>query len=168
MLGVRPQPMAISTFKATILKGLQESLGGLGFKKRGSTFHREVGDVIHLVSLQASQSSSASTLRVTVNLAVAVPSLGGRLDDVWSAQWRERIGTLLPEPQDRWWNVSSAQEAEAVVQEISQFLAQYGLPAQARISSTAELLQLWESGKSPGLTAVQASRYVDQLRRNAI
>jgi len=160
--------MATATLKATILKGLQDSLERFGFKKRGSTFHREVGDVIHLVSLQASQSSSASTLRVTVNLAVAVPILGGQRDDVWSAQWRERIGTLLPEAQDRWWNVSSSQEAEAVAQEITKFLAQYGLPAQARVSSTADLLQLWESGKSPGLTAVQASQYVDQLRRSAV
>jgi hypothetical protein len=160
--------MATATLKATILQGLRDSLGGLGFKKRGSTFYKEVGDVIHLVSLQASQSSSASRLRVTVNLAVAVPGLGGQIDDAWSAQWRERIGALLPEPQDRWWNASSPQEAEAVAQELTQSLSQYGLPAQARVSSTKDLLQLWESGKSPGLTSVQASRYVDQLRRSAV
>ena len=160
--------MATETLKATVLKGLQDYLTGLGFRKRGSTFRKEVRDVVHLVSLQSSQSSSASTLRITVNLAVAVPSLGGQLDDVWSAQWRERIGTLLPEPQDRWWNVSSSPEAEAVAQEMTQLLARYGLPAQARLSSTADLLRLWNSGKSPGLTAIQAARYVEQLRTSAV
>ena len=160
--------MSTATFKATILKGLQQVLTGYGFGKRGSAFLKEVGDVAHLVSLQAGQSSSASTLRVTVNLAVSVPSLGSKIDDVWSAQWRQRLGNLMPDPQDRWWNVSSPQEAEVVTQEISRCLTQYGLPVQERLSSTSALLQLWESGRSPGLTAVQASRYVKQLRGSAV
>jgi hypothetical protein len=160
--------MATANLKVTVLQRLQEALAGLGFKRCGSTFRKESGDVVHLVSLQSSQSSTASTLRFTINLAVSVPRLGGQTDDVWSAQWRERIGAVMPDPRDRWWNVSSPREAEAVAQEMAEALVEYGLPAQGHISSAADLLRLWESGKSPGLTAVQAARYVDQLRSSAV
>jgi len=44
--------------KQTLLSSMRHLLKLRGFKKRGATFHKPIGDVVHLISLQSSQSSS--------------------------------------------------------------------------------------------------------------
>jgi hypothetical protein len=69
---------------------------------------------------------------------------------------------------DRWWTVSSPADARRVAAEISRGLSEFGLPALEKVSSTSDLLQLWESGQSPGLTRQQAARYAAELRESAV
>ena len=159
-----------AALKDSVLKSLDELLVGAGFNRRGNTFWRAVGDTVHLVALQASQSSTATTVKLTLNLAVSVPSLTERGDpyDVWAAQWRERIGSLMPNAGDRWWSISTPHEADVASRELHDALSKFGLPAQSRIGSSADLLRLWEAGHSPGLTAAQVQTYIRQLRGGAV
>ena len=161
--------MATAALKVTVLESLKELLVGAGFKKRGTTFWKAVGDTIHLVALQASQSSTSSTVKLTLNLAVSIPALveRGGPHDVWSAHWRERIASLMPNPGDVWWSISTAEEAANASKEMLEALSKFGLPAQDRIGSSAELLKVLDSGRSPGLTKVQSQTYVRQLRSGA-
>jgi hypothetical protein len=106
---------------------------------------------------------------VTVNLAIWVEALAYERTkpDVSASQWRERIGFLLPKRQDHWWIARSDAEAGRIASEICEAIVKYGLPAFEAISSTADLAALWESNRSPGLTAIQAQRYLACLQGKA-
>jgi hypothetical protein len=119
------------------------------------------------VSLQASTSSTAQSLRVTLNLGVWLGALSseGETPDVWSAHWRARIGSLMPQPSDRWWDASSDREAAAVAVEMSHVTKLLALPAFEALSTADALADLWRSGRSPGLTEFVAKRFLDMLTR---
>lgn len=158
--------MAAPEYKKAILAVLAEVLGPAGFRKSGSVFKRSRADVVHLLSLQSSTESTAATLRVTVNLAIWIEALADERSkpDVSASQWRQRIGFLLPGHQDHWWIVRSDDEVLSVASQIRSAVVKHGLPALESLSSTADLTALWESNRSPGLTAIQAQRYLAQLR----
>ncbi len=158
--------MAATEYKKAILTALAEMLGPVGFRQSGSVFTRSRKDIVHLLSLQSSAETTASSLRVTANLAIWVESLAGERTkpDVSASQWRQRIGFLLPVRQDHWWIARSDSEARDAAAEIRDAITKYGLPALDAISSTADLATLWESNRSPGLTAIQAQRYLACLR----
>jgi hypothetical protein len=160
--------MSTASYKNTALAVMAEALRPVGFHKRGSCFERSLTDVVHLVGLQASTSSTAALLRITANLAIWVPSLADGRDrpDIWSSHWRQRLGELMPERSDRWWTITTEQEAAVAATEITSGLLSYGLPALDSLSSVAALQQVWEAGKSPGLTKTQSQRYVERLHAN--
>ncbi len=139
--------MSTAPLKNPVLAAMTELLRPLGFRKTGTLFSRAVNDVLHLISLQSSTSSTASSLRATLNIAVWVPALAeaNQRPDVWSAHWQERIGMLMPEHSDRWWTVTTEQDAQ----------------------SAGALVRLWQSGASPGLTQVQAQRYLHRLNESS-
>ncbi len=161
--------MAAPEYKKVILAALTATLGPAGFRVSGSVFKRSRKDVVHLLSLQSSTESTATSLRVTANLAVWVEALADERTkpDVSASQWSQRIGFLLPVRQDHWWIARSDDEARSVASEICATVVKYGLPALDALSSAADLAALWESNRSPGLTAIQAQRYLACLREKA-
>ena len=161
--------MAATEYKKVILAALAETLGPSGFRKRGSIFTRGRNDVVHLISLQSSTESTAVSLRVTVNLAIWVEALADerKKPDVSASQWRQRIGSVMPVRNDHWWVARSEAESRSVAAEICSAIQKYGLPALDAVLSTTDLAALWESDRSPGLTAVQARRYQTHLKEKA-
>jgi hypothetical protein len=156
-------------YTRTLLAGMADGLRKAGFKRRGQLFERSVGDVVHLVQLQKSRSSSADALRATVNLAIWVPALApirAGIRDAPSepgAQWRERLGFTMPQRRDLWWDVRSEAEAEQVAADIAASLQSYGLPRLDAVRSSEELENLWRKGLGPGLTEHQRRRFLEQL-----
>jgi hypothetical protein len=154
-------------YKEKVLAAMKDSLIPLGFKKKGSHFLRQTNDLIHLVSLQASASSTTSILKVTVNLGIWVSSLeaAGKKPDIWSCHWQQRLGHLMPINNDYWWKIASDREAELAAHEIGAALKEYGIPSLNKIMNITDLIQLWEKGQSPGLTQVLAERYLAKLQK---
>ena len=151
--------MTTAPLKARVLDAMSSVLKPAGFNKRGSVFQRPTANVVHLVSLQSSASSTALRCRVTVNLAVWVPRLyPTRKPDVWDSPWQQRLGLVMPEPRDRWWQVESDPTAEAAGVEIRTALTCFALPALDALASESALLDLWRSGK--GTTAGRAANLV--------
>lgn len=101
--------MSSEAYKKQIGLAVALALAPLGFRRKGQVFFRQLDEVAHIVSLQSSTSSTASVLKMTVNLGVWVSSLAedGSKPDLWSAHWRERLGYLMPQRIDYWWEVSS-------------------------------------------------------------
>jgi hypothetical protein len=157
--------MGAADIKTIVIDAMAGTLTPLGYRRTGFVFRRVLGQLVHLVQLQGSRSSSAEVAKLTVNLAVFVPSLSppGKDPAVIAAQWRSRIGGLMPEKNDRWWTISSERQAVAAASEISDALANHGIPALSKVSSLESLRQLWASGISPGLTAGQRARVLAQL-----
>ncbi|MCG3134332.1 MAG: hypothetical protein HMLKMBBP_01637 [Planctomycetes bacterium] len=148
--------MSTAPLKARVLDSMAAVLRPAGFRKRGSVFERSVANVVHLVSLQSSASSTVRACRVTVNLAVWVPRLHPtRNPDVWDSPWQQRLGSVMSEPGDRWWPLESDASADSAADEIRSALTRFGLPALDALSSESALLELWRSGK--GTTAGRAA-----------
>jgi hypothetical protein len=156
--------MSADPRKSVILGRMASLLVPLGYRRRGMIFSRKTCDMIHMVGLQSSQDSTREVVIVTVNLAaVSVPladALWGatRRLSVWDAHWDYRLGHLTPYRADKWWSVRSPEEAEALGDEIAVLLRDYGLPALASVETSAQLLALWRSGWSPGITDVYRGR----------
>lgn len=151
-----------------VLVVLSAALKPRGFAKSGFTFRLRNLDTISIVSIQSSTSSASALAMVTVNLGVHVPALQDpqrpdKNPSAWSVHWHQRIGHLLPQKSDVWWSIRSVQEGNTAAAEIVRCVEEFGLLALAEISTVAALQRLWESGRSPGLTAGQRARYLQQL-----
>lgn len=137
-----------------------------GFRGRSSTFSRDVGDVSHLIQIQASSANSTDGSRFTVNVAVWVRALSAEpRATVVGAHWNRRLGDLGPERTDLWWQANDLAMADEAASDMSKRVRLFAIPALDQLTSSSDLLALWRSGKSPGLTAVQADRFRRQLEK---
>lgn len=163
--------MAGTEYRKVVLSSLRVALGDAGFKARGSTLSRSSGDVLHLVDLQGSQTSTSTTFKCTVNLGVLVLALHledygqSRAPATWMAHWRERLGFVCPERKDLWWTASSPAEAQGIAEDVAKRARVFAVPVLDGLPDSASLLSLLESGRSPGLTAHQAARLRERLAR---
>lgn len=157
--------MSLAVYKQTIGSAAAAVLRPLEFRRNGHVFTRQLGEVFHIVSLQSSVSSTASFLKITVNLGVFVPSLAdaGTKPALLASHWQTRLGFLMPERIDYWWEVSCDGDAERVALQIVEAIKTYALPQFAQLETRDALVTLWRAGRSPGLTAFQAKRYLERL-----
>ena len=160
--------MSTPDFRKTVLSRLQVTLKPLGFRKNGSTFSAETNDVVLFVQMQSSSKTTSIKLVATVNLGVFSRTIATRVGNtrepnILDAQWSSRIGSFLPKPHDKWWEITSEAEAIEVGEEIAEVLQEAALPQFATISSTEDLKRLWETGRSPGLTESQRQQFLRAL-----
>jgi Domain of unknown function (DUF4304) len=146
-------------FTRVILSEMRAVLKPRGYRQRGQTFSLACHDVVQLVNLQKDKWSTREFLGVTVNLAVFSPSLHQKLYEsghhwqptierprAWDGHWQERLGLLMPQQCDWWWNASNDGEARTAATGIADALARYGLPVLDQLSSTQKLRDYWVAG----------------------
>jgi len=157
--------MSLALYKQKIGSAVAAVLTPLRFRQKDFIFTRQLGEVAHIISLQSSVSSTASLLKITVNLGVFVPSLAddGTKPDLLGSHWQMRLGFLMPEHIDYWWEVSGDTDAERVASQIVASIQMYALPQFEQLETRDALVTLWRAGRSPGLTAFQMKRYLDKL-----
>lgn len=144
------------------------SLKDIGFEQRGSTIRKINGDSCLLVAFQRSDRSTETRCRFTVNLALLnmrISNSDPRASklDVTEAHLRVRLGELAFR-EDKWWELVSTSDVAAEAHGIIRPLQSVGIPYLEQFSNSSALLKLWSAGKSPGLTAAQRTRYMEQLR----
>jgi hypothetical protein len=157
--------MPAEEFKKTMALAVADALHPLGFNKSATKFIRTFPGVAQIVSLQSSISSSSALFRVTANLGIWVSDLAGEGEkpDILTSHWRMRIGQLMPDHLDYWWEMSSDEEAGVAALALGEALRNYVRPVFDELTTTAALEKLWRSGKSPGLTEVQRQRFMARL-----
>jgi hypothetical protein len=154
-----------SEIRDRIREGIAPALESHGFAGRSSTFSRRVGDLVHLIQLQSSSSNSSDSTRFTINVAVWAAVLSDeKTPSVANAHWSKRLGDCSPEPQDIWWNAQDDATADEAAKDISRRIEDFAIPELDKLRSTSDLLALWRSGESPGLTGVQADRLKRRLQ----
>jgi hypothetical protein len=146
-----------------LYSGIAPLLKAHGFSKRGNQFQRAVRDTFHLIQLQKSQSSSADSIRATVNLAVSVNAIASAPPSVIDAHVRCRIGSVMPETADVWWELSSTESAADIVRQVTDALERFGLPWLDSFQSSREVITTWQQGISPGLTDSQRQKFLGKL-----
>ena len=154
----------------SVLNAVEEALKSEGFIRNGPMFRLLAHGNCAIVDFQKSDKSSAEKLLFTINLGIVYGDLvGTRLGDiekadVIDAHLRQRIGILLPERPDKWWDVSASTDELLLAQEVTNLLLTEGIPYLKRYLRTEDIIALWESGRSPGLTAAQRSRLLSKLK----
>lgn len=143
MSGVRKQvDQIISVHIAPFLKEQ-------GFKKTGRHWYRQNPESFFAINLQT---SSWDSTRFTLNLGVHVPRLFSFFSEqteiekrkYYQCGFRERIGPLMPEQKDHWWEIDYGTSLKRIGEEIVASLRDYGLPwleAHLTLESTADHLK---------------------------
>jgi hypothetical protein len=116
-----------------------------------------------LLDFQKSRNSTNSEKIFTINLGVCSgellqffsPDLLNKKPSIEVCHWRERIGFLLPEHQDKWWTIRTAESLNILFSELEEIIIHIAIPAIKLHLSDEQLSNEWLSGKSPGLTDTQ-------------
>ena len=161
--------MSSKDYKKIILDRFSEVLKPNGFKKNGSTFSSSNGDLTYFIKLQSSQSSTATSLKATVNIEI-YSALVYKLQDTgmpekWIRHFTERIGFLLDTPHDKWWIIENENDAVETGNEIADIIREKALPVFGKLRTTTDLADLWRQNKSPGLTEYQRKEYLKLVDR---
>lgn len=156
----------------TIKSRIKSLLQPHGFRQRGNNWYALRNDTLLLIQLQKSVDNTRNRQALTVNLGVYSQTLAGIMGDTagcstaTDCHWYLRLGRVLPEPSDEWWEVISDEDAALIGDDIAQALEAYGLPALEQVSSTDRLIELWQQGRSPGVTALQRAKYLAALHEH--
>ena len=127
---------------AIISSGPRQFLKDQGFRKMARSFVKEVGGLYWIINFQSSMWNSPESARFTINVMLVLPFL----HEVWTPHplpanpasaaslCSFRIGLLMPEKKDHWWEVDPTTNAEAVGIELVEALRGYALPALSQAS----------------------------------
>ena len=142
----------------------------LGFRKTGRNWRRATAHGVQIVNLQASSWNAPTSGRFTVNLAVYFPAEAELADSVTAGRSapthshcivQERIGLLMPEGADHWWEVGCDEDEVEAGGEAAAAVARYGLPWLEAHSDPAIARQWTESKRLLFWSAVFALRAGD-------
>jgi len=162
--------MSVGSLKEPTLLALRQLLSPRGYRKSSSLFSKQSQDVVHLIEVQGSLKSTATTPMFTVNIGVFAPELiyadvrSTTKPSIPQAHWRTRLGILSPERQDLWWSVTSDLQARSAAQDISARVEHFALPVLERLQNLGSLVALWESGSSPGISEAQRKEFLLRWR----
>lgn len=111
-----------------------------GYRKDKRTFRRDSTECVQVVNVQASRWGSRTRQQFTINLGVFFPkveeALAGFLPSrispagpaAYDCQVRQRLGMLMPEQRDIWWDVEDKQDPSPVSHEVGEAMKRFGVP----------------------------------------
>jgi hypothetical protein len=147
-----------------------QSLLSFGFVRRGKVLKSVSNGNAEIIEFQKSDKSTENRVMFTINLGLVCGALldQERMDihrsTILDAHLRNRLGSLLEPANDTWWDLTPSTEIDSLAAELSSLLSTKGVPYLENYKNSDQLIALWESGKSPGLTAVQRARLLSELK----
>jgi len=168
--------MAENELNAVFKKVVEESaksIAHLGFKRNGLKISKCLDGNCALIEFQKSRDNTADRIKFTINLAVICGKLlelfQPPLEKAGSADshfWNRSGGLLGGEP-DKWWELTPSTNEKVLMNEISSLVREKAAPYVLQYVRSDALIQLWKSGKSPGLTHKQRLQYLKRLEGDA-
>ncbi len=150
-------------FKHLLPGAIAPALKAHGFSKSNQTFYLRHEKNWELVNFQKSVGSTASMVIFTVNVGVTSGILSnfhsgrhpsGR-PNIWACAWQRRLGSMLPDHQEKWWSISTDetdQSLEQLAQALCSEIGQVAVPAIKNYIHDEGLRDLWLSGPVPWIT----------------
>jgi hypothetical protein len=134
---------------------LKPALLAKGFRKQGSTFWRDRGEVIDVMTVQKSQWNDGQAARFTVNMGVYWKRIHELLGEPvktippkeYQCTIRQRLGRLFsvtpefPNGLDHWWEVNPATDLAATASEVVDRIERFGVPWLERLHDLEFALQ---------------------------
>lgn len=108
-----------------------------GYCKKGRNFHLVKESSTRAVNVQASQGNFGDSGRFTLNLGVYLPAVAALLGhEVQKGSYpresectiRERIGALMPNGRDAWWEIGSETDLSVLTAEVQGAWLRHGKP----------------------------------------
>ena len=135
-------------------------LKACGFSRSGQTFYLRYEKNWGLINFQKSGSSSASRVVFTVNIGIvsgafsefAADGQTSKRPSVWACTWRQRLGFMLPEHQDKWWTIDAQISLEQLAQELGGYIGEIAVPEIEKYIHDENLRDLWLSGRASRIT----------------
>ncbi|MDP9178986.1 MAG: DUF4304 domain-containing protein [Gemmatimonadota bacterium] len=154
-----------------LLRSVESILGPAGFARTKRSFWIQSGNNIGIIDVQKSRKSTADRVLFTLNLGVWSDRVGSFVaggtkshpPEVDDCHWRERIGFLLPDREDKWWTINESDDAAAVIDDVGPVMESVAVPAVIAHINDDALRDEWLMDKSPGLTNVQRLMYLSIL-----
>ncbi|GAB2175296.1 DUF4304 domain-containing protein [Dongia sp. agr-C8] len=154
-----------------VIDATAQRLSTSGFHRRGAILRKIIESNAAIIEFQKSGKTDRNTIFFTVNIGVVCGALLGKEGQSVTksknvdAHLRQRIGMLLPERPDKWWKIPGDTDADELAVEISNLIDRVAVPYLQQYLRTDALLDLWETGVSPGLTDTQRLRCLEKLNR---
>ena len=151
-----------------LLKEAEELLKRVGLVRAKQKFSIRQNSNIGLIDFQRSTKSSSERVVFTVNIGVwsdriarsSSTSTKSEPTTIEDCHWRERIGFLSPDRQDKWWLIESPSDMDAIHTTLLPLLENVAVPSLLRHLSDAVLRDEWLEGNAPGLTTLQRLMYL--------
>lgn len=167
--------MANQTFTKIILGRMHEVLKPRGFRKNGTTFTAEPEDVLQLVHLRKSWTSTRDEVNgfVLVGLhsrylqqnGIGYAPPGANPSFMEECHLHTDLGHLTPAQHGVWLTIKSEEQAELVGREIAEALTEYALPKLDALSSTLKLRGYLEQTSPEELVTVWSLANRDHFLR---
>jgi len=159
------------SYTQVIVQQVAKVLKPHGFRRLGNNFLRDNKSVCLIIQIQKSSSSSSSEIKLTVNLGIFLWSLAHlhwtevKRPAVEISHWRQRIGHVSHYRTDKWWTISSDDEAQHAASEIALVLEREVLPLMESLASEEAIRDLWVNDTCPGLTNGEKLKYLSELEK---
>ncbi len=145
-------------------------LKSLGFRKKGHHFFRASKDATCHVRFQSSQWNSPDRSSFTLNLWTYLPALAIANGEVIIvepakqifAHCGTRIGHLLPQQEDYWWQISDPSEVPQIADEVRSAVEKYAIPYLEKAVTLQGISEL--SGYFPGVGCFPTRSKANALR----
>ncbi|WP_426116475.1 DUF4304 domain-containing protein [Massilia sp. PWRC2] len=153
-----------------IALGPQPLLKSLGFRKAGRHFFRTETDATCHINFQSSQWNASDRSKFTVNVWTYLPAIALAHGDVVIEEPVKRrfghcgvrLGFLLPESSDLWWEISSSADVSQTADEVRSAIEQFAIPYLRKASTLQGVAEL--SGHLPGHRDLPAPYKLTALR----
>jgi hypothetical protein len=159
---------------------LKPALKVLGFKSNASTFSRQNGRLVEIISAQKSLKNNANGANFTINLGVFWPEVNEVLSGdhykssikEYDCTLRRRIGQLFDKSEDFWWSVSPNSDIQLIGADVLGKIRTFALPWFIRATSIEEAVKLAQPReaivfyKLKGEPALAAALLADQMATN--
>src|ERR1700687_1087954 len=149
-----------------LLRNLRPLCAASDFRRRSQNFICETPECWGVINFQKSRYPPIDQKSFTINLAIAskrILAYYGKATNVpppsYACHWAEiRIGSLMPDGQDKWWTLSDEASYVLVEGEVKKALSDLAIPLLKPHLTERGLMELWAS-KTPGTFEYPSLKY---------
>lgn len=151
-----------------MLKGINTIIGNYAFYRDKNAFYKTEKNNLGIIDFQESHAKEKRTIKFTVNLGIVSYRLLNffsplRPDEkatIIDAQWRIRLGYLLPDKKDIWWTIDEQTNKDQLAEDLLKWIINLGVPIINKYINDEALRDLWLSNQSPSITGFQRLLYL--------
>ena len=162
-------PVSTKTVLSEATIRVADALKTLGYTRSGTRFIRRGTEVLSLIELQTSRSSTNNELSFVVNFGVVVISLTEGSDlskpTYTDCHWGSRVSGQ--DGVERWWTVRVEDSPAELAEMLESVLRREVLPALESKQTEEAMIALWQTGRSPLLVEAQRLLFLGLLLHKA-
>lgn len=143
-----------------LLKRVDQSISDLGWRRLGGKFLFDLPYGNARILFRKSVKTTHAISVFTADFQIVHDKISNTLRDLGfisfcEFQYSQRLGFFLESPEDKWWSISNDSDLDAAHSEVINIINDYVMKKVYSVSSEEDLVSMWISGSSPGLTHVQ-------------